>query len=79
MTTIDLPVSCPTSAASGRDGLSTMLVTTSRHKLEAQQRAKEHLAGAILTIDAGVTGRAGNPVSPGVAARIPSSTRQDGA
>ena len=79
MTTIELPVSCPTSAAFGGDRLSTLFVTTSRHKLEAEQRAKEPLAGAILTIDAGVTGRAGNPVAPGVAAQIPTSTRLDGA
>jgi sugar lactone lactonase YvrE len=66
----ELPVSCPTSVAFGGDHLSTLFVTTSRHELDAAQRAAEPLAGAILVVDAGVRGRPCNLVGADVAARL---------
>jgi sugar lactone lactonase YvrE len=61
--TIELPVSCPTSAAFGGDDLSSLFVTTSRHKLSDDERREQPMAGAVLVVDAGVRGRAANEVS----------------
>ncbi len=68
--TVALPVSCPTCPAFGGDDLSTLFVTTSRHKLNEAERAGEPLAGAVLSIDAGVRGRAPNVVAPDVLAAL---------
>ena len=65
-----LPVTCPTCPAFGGADLSTLFVTTSRHRLSDAQRAEQPLAGALLVVDAGVRGRAGNPVDAAVAAAI---------
>ncbi len=67
---LTLPVSCPTCPAFGGDDLSTLFVTTSRHKLNEAERAGEPLAGAVLSIDAGVRGRAPNVVAPDVLAAL---------
>jgi sugar lactone lactonase YvrE len=47
-----------------------MFVTTSRHRLSAEQRAAEPLAGALLVVDTGASGRPGNVVSASAAAAI---------
>lgn len=62
MVSIPVPVTGPTSAAFGGADLSTLFVTTSRHRLDADERREQPLAGAILTIDAGVSGRPANGV-----------------
>ncbi|MGH9272732.1 MAG: SMP-30/gluconolactonase/LRE family protein, partial [Ilumatobacteraceae bacterium] len=68
--TIRLPVTCPTCPVFGGDDLATMFVTTSRHRLTEKQRAEQPLAGALLTVDAGVRGRPSHAVSAAVAALI---------
>jgi sugar lactone lactonase YvrE len=70
VTAVPLPVTCPTCPAFGGADLSTVFVTTSRHRLSEAQRAEQPLAGALLVVDAGVRGRAGNPVDPAVAAAV---------
>jgi sugar lactone lactonase YvrE len=67
---IDLPTTCPTCPTFGGSDLSTMFVTTSRHKLDAAQRAVQPLAGAILVVDPGVRGRPANHVGGGAAAAL---------
>jgi len=67
---VPLPTSCPTCPVFGGADLATMFVTTSRHRLSVEQRAAEPLAGALLVVDAGVRGRAGNAVSSATAAAI---------
>jgi sugar lactone lactonase YvrE len=52
-----LPVSHPTSLAFGGDGLRTVFVTSSRHRLTEQQRQEQVLAGAVLSFEPGVAGR----------------------
>lgn len=71
--TVPLPVTCPTCPAFGGADLSTLFVTTSRHRLSDAQRAEQPLAGALLVVDAGVRGRAGNPVADVVAATVAGS------
>jgi sugar lactone lactonase YvrE len=61
-----------TSAAFGGTDLSTLFVTTSRHKLSEAERSAQPLAGALLVVDAGVRGRPPGAVSPAVAAAVPS-------
>ena len=46
----------PTCPAFGGEDLSTLYVTTARHRLTDEQLAREPLAGAVLQIDVGVTG-----------------------
>jgi len=70
MTVVGLPVRHPTSIAFGGPDLSTMFVTTSRHKLTPEERAEQPHAGAVLVVDAGVRGRAANSVSAATAAAI---------
>jgi len=65
-----LPVTCPTCPAFGGADLATLFVTTSRHLLDEEQRARQPLAGALLVVDPGVRGRAGNSVSAAVAAAV---------
>jgi sugar lactone lactonase YvrE len=60
---IPLPVSCPTCPAFGDDDLGTLYVTSSRHRLTAEQHAAEPLAGALLRCRPGVRGQAGNAFS----------------
>jgi sugar lactone lactonase YvrE len=55
---VDLPVSCPTSLAFGGPDLSTLFVTTSRHRLDSAQRDEEVLAGCVLALQVGVRGAA---------------------
>lgn len=54
---VDLPVSHPTCCCFGGDALDRLYVTSARGPLTAQQVAAEPLAGQVLVIDAGVTGR----------------------
>ena len=70
MTTVALPVKHPTSIAFGGPDLSTMFVTTSRHKLSDAERADRPDAGAVLVVDAGVRGRPGAVLSAAVADAI---------
>jgi sugar lactone lactonase YvrE len=72
MTTVRLPVAHVTSAAFGGPDLSTLFVTTSRHRLNEAERAAQPLAGALLVVDPGVRGRPPGRVSPAVAATVPS-------
>jgi sugar lactone lactonase YvrE len=60
-------VTCP---VFGGDDLSTLFVTSSQHKIPPEERAGYPLAGALFTIDTGVTGRPGNLVSADVAAQV---------
>ena len=73
MSTVHLPVAHVTSAAFGGPHLSTLFVTTSRHKLDEAERAVQPLAGALLVVDPGVRGRAPSTVSAVVAAAVPSA------
>ena len=68
--TVRLPTTCPTCPVFGGTDLATMFVTTSRHRLNHAERARQPLAGAILVVDAGVRGRPGNPVSASTAAAV---------
>ena len=54
---IMLPLTNPTCPAFGGAGLSTLYVTTARHRLTDEQLAREPLAGALLQLDVGVSGR----------------------
>ena len=79
MTTVRLPVAHVTSAAFGGPDLSTLFVTTSRHKLNEAERAAQPLAGALLVVDPGVRGRPPGTVSPAVAATVPPAPAAGGA
>ena len=70
MLDIALPTPFVTCPAFGGDDLSTLFVTSSQHKIPPEERAGDPLAGALFTIDAGVTGRPANLVSPDVVARL---------
>lgn len=70
MTVLELPVRHPTSIAFGGPDLATMFVTTSRHKLTADERADHPNAGAIVVVDAGVRGRPANLVAAATADAI---------
>ena len=67
---VPLPTSCPTCPVFGGPDLGTMFVTTSRHRLDDEQRAAQPLAGALLAVDTGGRGRPGNVVSASTAAAI---------
>ena len=54
---IMLPLTNPTCPAFGGADLSTLYVTTARHRLTEEQLAREPLAGALLQLDVGVSGR----------------------
>jgi sugar lactone lactonase YvrE len=56
---VPLPVTNPTCPTFGGDGLDTLYVTSARHRLSEEQLEAEPLAGALLAVDAGVTGRPG--------------------
>jgi sugar lactone lactonase YvrE len=70
MRDIALPTRFATCPGFGGDDLATMFVTTSRHKLAPDERAGDPLAGALLVLDAGVTGRPSNRLAPAVAAMV---------
>ena len=53
---IKLPVSCPTSAAFGGEDLSILFITSSRHRLDAEQRTNQPLAGAVFGCEPGIAG-----------------------
>jgi sugar lactone lactonase YvrE len=53
---ITLPLTNPTCPAFGGADLSTLYVTTARHRLTDEQLAREPLAGALLQLDVGVRG-----------------------
>jgi sugar lactone lactonase YvrE len=57
---IALPTSNPTSPAFGDPDFRTLYITTARHRLSPAQLATEPLAGAVLTLDPGVSGLPGN-------------------
>jgi sugar lactone lactonase YvrE len=54
---ISLPVTNPTSLAFGGPGLTDLYVTSARHRLTAEQLAREPAAGALLRVRPGVRGR----------------------
>jgi sugar lactone lactonase YvrE len=56
---ISLPVNLVTSVEFGGPDGAVLFVTTGRYGLDEQQLAAEPLAGSVLAIDAGVTGRSG--------------------
>ena len=70
MANVTLPVAHPTCPVFGGDDLATLFVTTSRHKLTAEQRAQSPLAGALLVIAASGRGRPCGVMSPAVAATL---------
>ncbi len=53
---IPLPVMCPTSLTFGGDDLMTMFITSATTALSAEQRTEQPLAGALLSLAAGVQG-----------------------
>lgn len=53
---VALPVSHPTSVAFGGDDFSLLFVTSSRHRLSADEQANQPLAGALLILEPEVTG-----------------------
>jgi sugar lactone lactonase YvrE len=57
---IALPVTNPTSAVFGDADLSTLYVTSARHRLSPAQLAAKPLAGAVLALEPGVRGLPGN-------------------
>lgn len=67
---VELPTKFATCPAFGGDDMSTLFVTTSRHKIPPEERAGDPLAGALLVIDAGVAGRPGNTVALDVARQV---------
>ena len=56
---VPLPVTLVTSVEFGGPGGAVLFATTGRYGLDAQQLDAEPLAGSVLAIDAGVTGRSG--------------------
>src|SRR4051794_3481143 len=67
---IALPTAFVTCPAFGGDDLSTLFVTSSQHRIPLGERGRDPLAGAVFTIDTGVTGRFANVVSPDVVAEV---------
>jgi len=57
---VALPVTNPTSPAFGGSDLSTLYVTSARHRLSDEQLAAEPLAGAVLALRPGVAGLPAN-------------------
>ena len=51
-----LPVQRPTSAMFGGDDLSTLYITSARTGLDANDLAKQPLAGGLFALDPGVKG-----------------------
>jgi sugar lactone lactonase YvrE len=59
--TVELPVARPTSCAFGGARLDELYVTTASRDLSEADRAAQAHAGAVLVVDAGVTGRPSTP------------------
>lgn len=57
---VPLPVTNPTCPAFGGPDLTTLYVTSARHRLSPAQLAAEPLAGALLALDPGVRGMPAN-------------------
>lgn len=57
---IALPVPHPTCPAFGGEALSTLFITTTRHKLSASQLSKYPAAGSVLALQPGVSGMPAN-------------------
>jgi sugar lactone lactonase YvrE len=57
---IPLPTTNPTSPVFGGTDLTTLHITTARHRLTPDQLATEPLAGAVLTLNPGAKGLPGN-------------------
>jgi sugar lactone lactonase YvrE len=53
---VPVPVSQPTSCAFGGENLATLFVTTASQRLSPEQLASQPLAGALLSLEAGVFG-----------------------
>jgi sugar lactone lactonase YvrE len=53
---LELPVTNPTCPTFAGPGLSTLYVTSARHRLTPEQLEREPLAGALLKLDPGVAG-----------------------
>lgn len=53
---VSLPVTDPTCPAFGGPDLSTLYITTARHRLTPEEQQREPLAGMVLSFDAGVAG-----------------------
>jgi sugar lactone lactonase YvrE len=62
---IALPVTNPTSPAFGGPNRDELFVTSARHRLTPAQRAREPLAGSLLRLRPGVSGRAANVFGAG--------------
>ncbi len=58
---VELPVPHPTCPAFGGPDLATLYVTTTRHRLSAEQRAQLPLAGAVFACEPGVRGLPATP------------------
>ena len=54
--TIELPTKCPTSCSFGGADLTTLYITTSRHRLTEAEQDAQPLAGSLLAVEAGVKG-----------------------
>lgn len=74
---VELPVPWSTCPAFGGEGYETLFVTTSRHRLSAEERLEQPLAGAVLAVRPGATGRPAFLVAPEVAAMIGRDVRSD--
>jgi sugar lactone lactonase YvrE len=70
MLDIALPTPFVTCPAFGGDDLATLIVTSSQHRIPPEARGRDPLAGALFTIDAGVTGRPANLVASDVLAEV---------
>jgi sugar lactone lactonase YvrE len=70
MRTIALPTPFATCPAFGGADLSTLYITTSRHRIPLDEQAAHPLAGAVFAIDAGAVGRPVNMVARDVAAAV---------
>lgn len=57
---LQLPVTNPTSCMFGGPDLRTLFITTAKYSLNDDQLRREPLAGSVLAVDVGVTGRPEN-------------------
>jgi sugar lactone lactonase YvrE len=67
---VELPTPFVTCPVFGGDDLSTLFVTSSRHRIAPEQRSGHPLAGALFVIDTDTTGRPANPIAPDVAGAV---------
>lgn len=61
LATVDVPVDRPTSCAFGGEELDRLYITTSRYGLSAEQLSEQPLAGKVLCLAPGVSGKAATP------------------